>query len=192
MYAILNPKYAWDSNFVVYPGSFNPLHYGHIAVAKRSSMMFEKPVMFEVSKIRCDKKELSESEILYIYQSFDAYKGEDWFYGVCFTSDPYFVQKFSLFPKQDFIVGSDTMNRMCDPKYHSSQDMYSLMIQKIMLQKRQFLIFPRKDVVLNPIPQEIKHLCTLVSLTEHPDDGISSTKIRESLEILKSTEKEPV
>jgi hypothetical protein len=115
----------------IYPGSFNPLHEGHAALA--AAAIAEKLqegasplVVFEIAVVNVDKPPLPREEILRRLKQFDPLTNpvlKDWNLtniAVAVTSEPLFVAKARLFPRSSFIVGADTFVRLIDRKYYSS------------------------------------------------------------------------
>lgn len=130
---------------LVYPGSFNPLHRGHVALigailSKRGykpqdgtsgPLVNEKgqlhpPVVFEIAAVNADKPPLEQSEIMqrtHALLSSDLLQ-EAGIANVCVsvTSEPLFLEKSALFRNCEFVVGADTMVRLLNPKYYGDQD----------------------------------------------------------------------
>lgn len=131
----------------VYPGSYNPLHIGHISLAAAAMQHFpsssssttdsasastgagvgmDAPLVFEISALNADKAPLTKEEILRRVSQFAKGSAMDTALraagitnvAVCVTSRPYFQDKASLFPRSRFIVGADTLSRLFLPKYY--------------------------------------------------------------------------
>jgi hypothetical protein len=137
----------------VYPGSFNPLHKGHIQLVRAaldcnkdnngSSSIDEQqihpPLVFEIAAVNADKADIDLTEILLRTRkilSNPLLKD----YGlsnvaVCITSFPLFVQKTELFPACNFIMGSDTMIRLLNPQYYGDKNA----LQKTKLSENQII-----------------------------------------------------
>ena len=145
---------------LVFPGSFNPLHEGHIAlvvaalqkIAESSPSWSSRadstnftgsesdndgtsnddnhsnwrriPVVFEIAAINADKPPLPRDEIMRRIMQFDLFLNPLLRaagltnIAVCVTSEPFFLQKSGLFSGCNFLIGSDTMSRIIDPKYY--------------------------------------------------------------------------
>lgn len=144
---------------LVFPGSFNPLHEGHVALVvaalqKMSACVppmsspettlsgspncSEKcrgndsaldgwkriPVVFEIAAINADKPPLPREEIIRRIQQFDPFLNPVLKaagltnLAVCVTSEPLFLQKSKLFLDCNFLIGTDTMSRIINPKYY--------------------------------------------------------------------------
>ena len=122
---------------LVFPGSFNPLHAGHVELvvaalksqqraspsAAEDETSAHVPVVFEIAAVNVDKPPLGRDEMVSRLQGLVrspllAAAGIHNF-GVSFTSAPLFVRKSSLFPLCTFVIGADTMARLVTPKYYS-------------------------------------------------------------------------
>lgn len=122
---------------IVYPGSFNPLHEGHVQLVASAVSTIQQahpslssaPVVFELSILNADKPPLGTEDVLRrvrqflnssLLQSAGLHN-----VAVCVTSRPLFASKATLFPDCTFLIGSDTLSRLIDPKYyaHSRENM---------------------------------------------------------------------
>jgi hypothetical protein len=128
---------------LIFPGSFNPLHAGHVELvlaalkSLRTASASSKPaaehlnegtaahvpVVFEIAAVNVDKPPLGRDEMVSRLQTLVrspllAAAGITNF-GVSFTSAPLFVRKSSLFPLCTFVIGADTMARLVTPKYYA-------------------------------------------------------------------------
>lgn len=148
---------------LLFPGSFNPLHEGHIALVvaalqklAESSPSWSRsidsthsigsendtdsignddnhgnwrriPVVFEIAAINADKPPLPRDEIVRRIMQFDPFSNPLLKaagltnIAVCVTSEPFFLQKSGLFSGCNFLIGSDTMSRIIDPKYYGAK-----------------------------------------------------------------------
>jgi hypothetical protein len=93
------------------PGSFNPLHHGHLALAAAAGRHLGVPVAFELSRANVDKPPLDDAEVARRAAQFRGV-GPVWV-----TAAPTFVEKARLFPGAAFVVGYDTAERLLDPRY---------------------------------------------------------------------------
>jgi hypothetical protein len=99
----------------ILPGSFNPLHHGHTALAAVAAARLGVPVAFELSIANVDKPDLSREEVLRRAGQF-AGVGEVWV-----TRAATFAEKAELFPGAAFVVGFDTAVRLVDPSYYRGE-----------------------------------------------------------------------
>lgn len=96
----------------VLPGSFNPLHRGHLALAAVAAGRLGVSVHFELSVTNADKPELAAEEVERRVAQFVGV-GPLWV-----TRAATFVQKAELFPGAAFVLGYDTAVRIIDPRYY--------------------------------------------------------------------------
>ena len=101
---------------VLLPGSFNPLHDGHLRMAEVAERMVQAPVAFELSVENVDKPSLTVADVCRRLRRF-AWRAPVWL-----TRAPRFVQKAALFPRAAFIVGVDTAERLVAPAYYGGSE----------------------------------------------------------------------
>ena len=130
---------AAKSPLGVFPGAFNPLHEGHrqmVAVAKE---ILGHEVILEISAFNVDKPPLDY---------FDLQERElgTQGYAMVFSNAPTFIEKSFVFPAATFVVGSDTIERIADPKYYgnlvANRDAALGLLQQ---RGHRFLVFGRSD-----------------------------------------------
>src|SRR5262245_12268993 len=97
---------------VLVSGSFNPLHVGHERLAYAAAEMLGMPSSFELPVLDADKPPLGYAEI---ERRLDQFRGR---YTVVLSREPLFVGKAALFPGCIFAIGSDTAERLVDPRYY--------------------------------------------------------------------------
>jgi hypothetical protein len=100
----------------VLPGSFNPLHDGHTALAAVAAHVLGVPVAFELSTANVDKPGLDEAEVRRRVGQFRSVAA------VWVTRAAAFEKKADLFPGGTFVVGFDTAIRLIDPKYYGGDE----------------------------------------------------------------------
>lgn len=96
------------------PGSFNPLHDGHSALASVASRRLGAPVAYELSLANVDKPDLDAVEVS---RRLAAFRGVA---PVWITRAATFERKAELFPGCAFVVGFDTAIRLVDAKYYGN------------------------------------------------------------------------
>lgn len=118
-------------NSLIVPGSFNPLHDGHIemvlsSLRKLQSIGIKAPlVVFEIAAINADKPSIPVDTILQRIRQFDLslpiFSKLQAFgipIAVSITSLPLFVAKSEVFRNCFFAIGADTFCRLVDLKYY--------------------------------------------------------------------------
>jgi nicotinamide mononucleotide (NMN) deamidase PncC len=101
---------------VVLPGSFNPLHHGHEALAQVVQDLRQAPVAYEISVTNVDKPPLPAEVVRSRVAQFA------WKAPVELTSAPTFLEKSRLFPGAIFVIGVDTAERLVAPRYYGHSE----------------------------------------------------------------------
>ena len=101
---------------VLLPGSFNPLHAGHLGMAEAASVHLGKPVAFEISAFNVDKPPIDKSSAL---ERLAQFAGQ---HAVYLSNAPTFVEKTRLFGETTFVVGYDTAERIVQKRYYSNSE----------------------------------------------------------------------
>lgn len=168
----------------VLPGSFNPLHEGHVRLAAVAREMTGMDPVYELAVLNVDKPPLEEEEILRRVAGLSA--GTEGNAPVALTRTPTFRLKARIFPGSVFVIGWDTMVRLIDPKYYgdSETDMLTALAEIWALGCR-FLVAGRQnqgafrtlDEV--PVPRGFQPLFEAIPEEKFRAD-ISSTELRES------------
>lgn len=96
---------------IVYSGSFNPLHFGHEALAAAATAT-GLPVTFEIPAVNADKAPLTRAEL---ERRLAQFMGR---HDVLVTRTPLFADKARLFPGCTFLMGYDTAERLIDPRFY--------------------------------------------------------------------------
>jgi hypothetical protein len=94
------------------PGSFNPLHAGHLSLARVAEDLKQLPLAFEISVTNVDKPPLAGKTIRHRFAQFA------WKAPVELTRAPTFLEKSRLFPGTTFVIGADTAERLVASKYY--------------------------------------------------------------------------
>lgn len=136
----------------IYPGSWNPLHDGHRAIAGIATKVLNANVNFELTVKNTDKPELDYYEITKRCEQFHKLE-----LPLVLTKASTFVEKAKLFhewnPNKEivFVVGVDTWNRIWETKYGYSA---SELKRYFTLFKVKFLVFGRGNVAANAVGKE--------------------------------------
>src|SRR5438094_1910625 len=103
----------------VLAGSFNPLHAGHVELARVAGERLAGPVAFELAVLNADKPPLRAAEVRHRLAQFA------WRQTVELTRAATFREKARLLPGVTFVVGADTAERIVQPRYYGdrTQDM---------------------------------------------------------------------
>lgn len=99
---------------LILSGSFNPLHAGHIKLAKAASAYCGHSVGFELSAHNVDKPPLSAETVLTRMAQFAGR------WSLVVTNAPTFLDKARLLPNTTFVVGYDTAQRILMPRYYNN------------------------------------------------------------------------
>jgi len=164
---------------VLLPGSFNPVHEGHVSLARIAEELRQQPSAFEISVTNVDKPPLSGEAVRHRAAQF-ACKSP-----VELTRAPTFVEKSRLFPKTTFVIGADTAERLIAPKYYGDDvDRMHGALDEIGNSGGSFLVAVRIDAAgrvraLNDIAVPRRHVDLFTEIPEHRFRfDISSSEIR--------------
>lgn len=125
---------------IVLPGAFNPLHDGHLLLARAVEAMRQRPVAFEISVINVDKPPLAAAEVRRRLAQFA------WQARVELTRAPTFVEKSRLFPGATFVVGVDTADRLVASRYYGhDEERMAAAFQEIADRGCSFVVAVRAD-----------------------------------------------
>lgn len=144
----------------VFPGAFNPVHEGHLEMARIAARHVGAETEFEICVLNVDKPPLNYADIARRTARFHE-SATIWL-----TAAPTFVEKAELFPEAVFVVGIDTLLRIAEPRYYrddpAARDAAMARIEAL---DCRFLVFGRmeqqrflglEDVAL---PESVRALC---------------------------------
>ena len=137
---------------LVFPGSFNPPHEGHVALAEasvkaamygveRRKSTVDPPIFMEVSLTNADKPPIEPVVVADRLVQFLDLDNMPKNWGIILTRAPLFAEKVSSLadcvldhqskeaPQLSFVIGTDTMVRILNPKYYENS--YDAMLEAI-------------------------------------------------------------
>jgi nicotinic acid mononucleotide adenylyltransferase len=165
--------------FVLFPGSFNPMHEGHVLLARVAEELRQQPLAFEISVTNVDKPPLAGETVRQRLAQFA------WKSPVELTRAPTFLEKSRLFPKTTFVIGADTAERLVAPKYYDDDELrMHVALEEIANSGSSFLVAVRIDAVgrvraLNDILVPRRYADLFSEIPEHRFRfDISSSEIR--------------
>ena len=153
--------------FVLFPGSFNPMHEGHVLLARVAEELRQQPLAFEISVTNVDKPPLPGETVRHRLAQFA------WKSPVELTRAPTFLDKSRLFPSTTFVIGADTAERLVAPKYYGDDELrMHVALEEIANTGSSFLVAVRIDVVgrvraLNDIPVPRRYADLFTEIPEH-------------------------
>jgi len=166
-------------HFVLLPGSFNPVHEGHVLLARVAEELRQQPLAFEISVTNVDKPPLAGETVRYRIAQFA------WKSPVELTRAPTFLQKSRLFPSTTFVIGADTAERLVAPKYYGEDELrMQVALEEIANSGSSFLVAVRIDAAgrvraLNDIAVPRRYADLFTEIPEHRFRlDISSSEIR--------------
>ena len=163
----------------VLPGSFNPLHNGHVTLANIAAQKLNGQVAFELSVRNVEKPAIAAETILQRCNQFSAHS-------VVLTNQPRFAEKSAILPGCCFIVGADTAQRILQGRFYDSDGGLERALEMIRWNGCRFLVAARKleDAVVTlddiSIPNGFDDLFDSIPESEFRLD-ISSSQLRGEL-----------
>ena len=152
---------------VLFPGSFNPMHEGHVLLARVAEELRQQPLAFEISVTNVDKPPLAGETVRHRLAQFA------WKSPVELTRAPTFVEKSRLFPRTTFVIGADTAERLVAPKYYGDDEVrMHVALEEIAGSGGSFLVAVRSDAAgrvraLSDIPVPRRYADLFTEIPEH-------------------------
>jgi hypothetical protein len=152
---------------LLFPGSFNPLHEGHVLLARVAEELRQQPLTFEISVTNVDKPPLPGDTVRHRLAQFA------WKSPVELTRAPTFVEKSRLFPRTTFVIGADTAERLIAPRYYGDDEIrMHVALEEIANSGVSFLVAVRIDAAarvrtLSDIPVPRRYADLFSEIPEH-------------------------
>ncbi len=164
---------------VLLPGSFNPLHDGHVSLARVAEEIRQRPASFEISVTNVDKPPLAGETVRQRIAQFA------WKSPVELMRAPTFVEKSRLVGGTTFVIGADTAERLVAPRYYGDDEERMLVaLDEIGNSGCSFLVAVRIDSTgrvrtLEDIPVPSRHAELFTEIPAHRfRSDTSSTELR--------------
>jgi hypothetical protein len=159
---------------VLLPGSFNPLHQGHVELLDAAERVTKRCGVLELSVTNVDKPPL---DIIKLERRLLQLRGR---FNTVLTCAPTFIEKAELFPGAWFAMGYDTAIRLLSSAYHND---LPAMLSHFQSLETRFVVGGRlyqgsfQSLESLDIPPAQKELFIPIPETLFRED-ISSTEIR--------------
>jgi len=159
------------TKLLLYPGSFNPVHSGHLGAAKIAESITNLKSIFLVSASNADKGQLN---LIDGAKRCKMINDEGYYASICYSA--LFHEKivhYSEYGDCIFIVGADTWDRLWDTKYGLDQKELFVHFKNYGV---KFIVFPRYGIPIINMPD----FMIKSDLVDNYYSGVSSTQIRNS------------
>lgn len=169
----------------IYPGSFNPPHEAHAEIARLASRRLGLPVELEISARNVDKPPVDALELTRRLEKLEQVMPD---LPVWISNAPRYVEKAAIFPKTTFVMGTDTILRLANPKYEgNSTERRDAVLDRLRELGASFCVFARKikgeivseERLFQETPEKLRELCDFVPQDEFLND-VSSSAIRKN------------
>jgi hypothetical protein len=161
--------------YVIFPGSFNPLHFGHDLCAQAVSAISGKRVVFEIAAANADKSAIAREVV-----SERALQFRGRWPVLIADGVPLFIDKARAYGGFSFVLGLDTAVRLFDPRYFAGEIERDAVAEELRLLGVRFYVCDRGDdpLALPALIADARYAGLFVPVQVH--FPISSSEIRAS------------
>lgn len=164
---------------IIFPGSFNPLHEGHVAIGNYIRDKYRISPYFEIALHNADKHGIQEYEAVrrskaILKHGFPVLINASLLGG-------YFVLKSDIYGGEcNFIVGTDTIKRIDDVRFYGNDEVSRDNTIKYLAQGRtKFMVIPRYNETLSDLTLSARLRSICVDEKDFTPINISSSELRE-------------
>jgi nicotinamide mononucleotide (NMN) deamidase PncC len=149
---------------LIFPGSYNPLHHGHLGCGELAAKMTGMRVVYQLTAVHPDKGIIPDAKLFARADQF-AYRDPV----LLMREGALYVEKARLLPGFRFLIGADAAYGLLNPKYYDGQDGLLDMLETLRRLKTQFYVMGRvvdgkyRTVSDIPIPRKYHDLFQQVS-----------------------------
>ena len=147
----------------IFPGSFSPIHKGHLEMINIAEKRLGKPVVLEISVQNVDKPPIDYIDLERRLTQIARAKPDQ---AVWLTQTPLFLEKAELFQSTTFVVGADTIKRFSNLRfYQENVNKFHDILRTIAYYNCRFLVFARQSktglesLETLSIPDMLRSLC---------------------------------
>jgi nicotinic acid mononucleotide adenylyltransferase len=156
-------RYLNPEDHIIFPGSYRPLHHGHLYTADLAAQMTQKQVVFQMTAVHPDKGIADDATLLARAGQF-AYRDRV----LLMREGALYLEKAKLLPGFSFIIGADAVYGLLNPKYYDGEQGVLDMLDTFQRLKTRFYVSARlvngtfRTLEQIPIPSMHRNLFTSI------------------------------